>query len=678
VVRESGTTGRAGAAAQRVQTSESRREGSFRPELQGLRAVAVVLVVVYHVWFDRVSGGVDVFFLISGFLLTGQLVRAAERGTLDLRVRWSRMIVRLVPPMAVVLVGTVLAGAVLLPEGRWPQTVREVAAAALFVENWQLAADSVDYAARNNMASVVQHFWSLSIQGQFYVLWPLVVAVVVLSSRGAPHRLRNQLTLATAALFAVSLLHSIVLTATNQPLAYFHTLTRMWEFALGGLLALHLHAVRLSSPMRLALGWVGVAGLLICGAVLPGATVFPGVAALWPTGCAALVLLAGTTGSSRGADRLLGYRPVQYLGDLSYPLFLWHWPVLVLFLVADGREEVGLAAGLGIVAVSLVLAVLTHHLVEKPLQRQRISVRGGYRLGALATAAVLLAAGVWQFDTTRRSAAGAHVAEDLHPGALALASGPVDVAPLRPPPVSVYEDWVRIEQWDCRPMAGFPMDVCAQPVEGEPARRIVVVGDSHIQQLSGVLLPIAQRHNWQLIAMARGACPFSTASEVVADEPDCLAWNTAAADEIVQLRPDTVVTLASRDVRAGLTEQTPPGFVAQWARLDAEGIPVLAVRDNPRFDSSVPECIEQRGRGAPECGMPREAVYSPDPPWTQLADVPANVTFLDIADAVCDPTTCPGELGNVLVYLDDNHLTATYAMSIAPLMEDRVVAAVGS
>ena len=426
---------------------------------------------------------------------------------------------RLVPAMAVVLIATVVASAMLLPEGRWPQTVREVAAAALFLENWQLAADAVDYAARNNMTSVVQHFWSLSIQGQFYLLWPLLVAVIALSSRGAPQRLRRRLTLATAVVFAVSLLHSIALTATNQPLAYFHTLTRLWEFALGGLLALHIDAIRLSHRVRLTLGWVGVVGLLLCGAVLPGAAVFPGVAALWPTGCAALVLLAGVTGSARSADRLLTYRPVQYLGELSYPLFLWHWPILVLYLVSSGREQVGLASGLGIIALSLVLAVLTHHLVEQPLRRKPISIRAGYRLGALATAVVLLAAGVWQLDTIRRAATAEPVGADRHPGAVALASGPVDLAPLQPPPVTVYEDWVRIEHWDCRPMSGFPTNACAQPVEGEPTRRIVVVGDSHIQQLSGALIPIAQRHGWQLTAIVRGACPFSTASEVEPDEP---------------------------------------------------------------------------------------------------------------------------------------------------------------
>jgi peptidoglycan/LPS O-acetylase OafA/YrhL len=175
----------------------------YRAELQGLRALAAALVVVYHVWLNRVSGGVDVFFVISGFLLTGQLSRAAERGVLDLPRRWSRMIVRLVPSTAVILVVTAGAAALMLPEGRWPQTFRELVASALFLENWRLAADSVDYAARSNTASVVQHFWSLSIQGQFFLIWPLLIAAVAIAARGSGPRLRQYLTLVVATVFAL-------------------------------------------------------------------------------------------------------------------------------------------------------------------------------------------------------------------------------------------------------------------------------------------------------------------------------------------------------------------------------------------------------------------------------------------------------------------------------------------
>ncbi len=581
---------------------------------------------------------------------------------------------RLLPSAATVLIATVVAGWLLLPEGRWNQTVREVVAAALFLENWQLAADAVDYAARNNATSVVQHFWSLSIQVQFFVVWPLLVALVAIAARGAAHRMHAYLTLALLGVFAASLTFSITLTLTDQPLAYFHSLTRLWEFALGGLLALWGNRFPWTRGERVGFGWTGVLGLLVCGAVLPVGAVFPGFAALWPTGCAVLVLVAGVTRSRYGADRLLTLRPVQYLGNIGYPLYLWHWPVLILVLAVGDQQRVGFLDGASVIAVSLVLAALTHRYVERPVLSLRMSSLDAFRFGAAALVAVLLAAACWQFAAAQR-AHPATLGDPMHPGALALVDAAPAQAPLLPPPVSVYDDWVRVDTWDCAPMATFASDICTQPVAA-PQRRIVLVGDSHVQQLSGALIPIAQRHGWQLIAILRGACPFSTASEVVPDEPDCLAWNAAAADEIAALRPDAVVTLATRDVRPGRTEQTPPGFVDRWWWLADLGIPVLALRDNPRFDYSVPDCLQQSGREADMCGVDRAAVYPDVPPYALLGDVPPNVTFLDVAGALCDGPRCPAEVGNVMVYLDDNHVSATYSTSMAPLVEEQVLAAV--
>jgi peptidoglycan/LPS O-acetylase OafA/YrhL len=636
-----------------AQRADASARPGYRPELQGLRALAITLVVVYHVWIDRVSGGVDVFLLLTGFLLTGGLVRAAERGALDVRLQWSRTLRRLIPAAAVVLVATALLGVAILPQGRWAQTIREIAAAALFVENWQLAADSVDYAARTNMTSVVQHFWSLSIQGQVFLLWPLLVAVVAVSCVRSPARLRPRMTAALASLFVGSLAYSVELTITNQPLAYFHTLTRLWEFALGGLLALTIDRITFSPRARVAAGWLGVVGLVACGVAIPVADVFPGVAALWPTGCAA-----------------------RYLGDISYSLYLWHWVVLVGYLAVIGEQTVGLGGGAIVILTSLGLAVLTHHLVERPVLRRPADVRTGYRIAATGTAAVLLVAVIWQVVGVRPPEHDAMAGDAAHPGATALRTGAVEPAPLLPPPVSIYDDWVRIEHWDCTSMATFPMNMCTLPVTEPPARRVVLVGDSHVQQLSGAVVPIAQQSNWQLTTIIRGACPFSTASEVVPDEPDCLAWNAAAMDEILAMHPDTVITLASRDARAGLTEQTPPGFVEQWRRLEAAGINVVAVRDTPRFAHSVPDCVQTRPDDHDSCGIARPDVYTPTPPWTQLPDVPSNVTFIDIADAVCDPERCPAVIGNVLVYMDDNHLSATYSTTMAGLLADPLHAAV--
>lgn len=575
------------------------------------------------------------------------------------------------------LVSVAIAGAALLPEGRWAQAIRELLASALFLENWQLAADAVDYGARNDVASVVQHFWSLSVQVQFFAAWPLLVALVVLSTRGQPDRLHARLTLSTLGALVASLSYSIALTDTDQPLAYFHSLTRLWEFALGALLALWIDRIPLAHGVRIALGWAGVVGLLLCGVVLHVGSLFPGYAALWPVACGAVVLLAGRTGSPLGADRLLAARPMRYLGDISFALYLWHWPLLVLYLVTRNREEVGAAGGAAIIGLALVLAVLTHHLVEKPVLARVTAPGGGRRFAATGLVLVLLVAGGWQVALAQRAEQPGTVGDAFHPGAAALAGRNVVSAPLLPAPVSVYDDWVRIERWDCTPLARFPMDRCTRPVDGDPERRIVVVGDSHVQQLTGALIPIADEHRWQLTAIVRGACPFSTASEVAPDEADCLNWGEAAAAEIADLRPDAVVTLATRDVRAGLTEQTPPGFVDRWRLLDELGIPVLAVRDSPRFDYSVPDCVQTDDGDPDRCGVDREVVYPAVPPYAQLADVPSNVSFLDTADAVCDARRCPAVVGNVLVYLDDNHLTASYTASMAGLVQGQVEDALG-
>ncbi|MGQ0573336.1 MAG: acyltransferase family protein [Pseudonocardia sp.] len=626
----------------------------FRPELHGLRALAVALVVVYHVWFDRVSGGVDVFFLLTGFLLVDRLARAAAAGPLPLRRMWARNAARLLPAATTVLLGTLAAAALVLPSGRLVQTLHEVVASLLFVENWQLAADSVDYAARNNTSSVVQHFWSLSIQGQVLVTFPLLVALVATAGRGP--RLRVRLAVCLGALSAASLAFSAALTATDQPLAYFHTLTRLWEFGLGGLLALGIGRIVVGPRVRTALGWAGVLGLVACGAVLQVGTMFPGIAALWPTGCAALVLVAATT-PRWGVDRLLATAPVQYLGELSYTLYLWHWPVLILVLAHTGRSRAGLLTGLAVIVASLAAAALTHHLVER---------RGGRRVALAGLVAVLVAA-TSGFAWTGASTPGPR--DDRHPGALVLAgmAPPAPRVTALPPMTTVYRDWVHTEQWDCVPLVGTDT-ACTQPVADPPQRRIVVVGDSHMQQFVGALEPLARHHGWQLTTMLRGGCPFSAVSELRPEDRACLAFNDAALGEIARLAPDAVVTMATRDVRRGLTEELPAGFIAQWERLAALDLPVVALRDNPRFDQPPPDCLQRRGREAPACGASRAAVYSAQPPWSRAA-VPANVAFVDTADLLCGPDRCPAEVGNVLVYMDDNHLSATFAATLAPVLD---------
>jgi len=686
-----------------------RKGGAYRPELEGLRALAATLVVVYHVWLGRVSGGVDVFFLISGFLITGQVARGYERGERVLARVWSRMARRLLPSVTTVLLAVVGLSLLLLPEDRWFKTIREVAASALFVENWELARDSTDYFAQHDEASVLQHFWSLSVQGQFYLVWPVLIGLVVFAvnrlrlTLGLRLTLRPTLACVLGVVLCCSLAYSVHLTVVDQPLAYFDSLTRAWEFALGGLLALGIDAVVLPHRLRVVAGWVGVAGLASCGLVLEVGRQFPGWAALWPTLSGAAVLLAGVTGSRVGADRLLASRPMRYLGGLGFAWYLWHWPVLVFSLLVRERPEPGLLGGAAVILISLALAAATYRFVEVPLRNPRsvashpaasslsasspsaaaraaasppaaartsTTRRSTIRLLAFTLVPALLAAGGWELLTMHRANNYTLAADDPdHPGARSLEPGFTysgqEKPHLRPAFVRLSQDWGTTQGMTCSMSGrGAGLEVCTSETVGAPNRRVVVVGDSHPTQFLAALRPIAAERNWELIVMSRGGCAFSTDSEIRPGDQACLDWNAAAMNEILADHPDFVFTMATRDLRAGHTERTPPGFVAQWRRLDTENIRVLAVRDNPRFTTSPGACVEAHGADDPRCDTPRSDLLTEEAPYESMSDIPSNVTFLDFSDSYCGPAICPAVVGNVLVYKDDNHVSATYVATM--------------
>jgi hypothetical protein len=465
------------------------------------------------------------------------------------------------------------------------------------------------------------------------------------------------------------------LTVADQALAYFDTLTRAWEFALGGLLALVIDTIVLPRRLRVVAGWVGVAGLASCGLVLEVGREFPGWVALWPTLSAAAVLAAGVTGSRVGADRILASRPMRYLGGLAFGWYLWHWPMLVFFLILRERTEPGLLGGTAVIVGSLGLAALTNRLIEVPLRTPGVGTeRATLRLLAVTLVPVLLAAGGWELVTMHRSNNYTLATDDPdHPGARSLEQGFVyagqDKPRLRPAFARVQQDWGTTQGMNCSESPrGAGLEVCISETSGAPTRRVVLVGDSHPTQFLAALRPIAAERNWELIVMSRGGCAFSTDSEIRAGDQGCLDWNAAAMGEILADHPDFVFTNATRDVRAGLTERTPPGFVAQWRRLEAASIRVLAVRDNPRFATSPAACVEAHGAADPRCSTPRSALFAEEAPYESMPDIPPNVTFLDFSDSYCGPRTCAPVIGNVLVYKDDNHVSATYIATMVPVI----------
>ncbi|KOX10831.1 acyltransferase family protein [Nocardiopsis sp. NRRL B-16309] len=661
--------------------------GGHRPEIDGLRAVAVLLVAAYHVWLGRVSGGVDVFLLLTGFLITGSLVRAATEEGIRYGAFLARLAARLVPTAAVVALATLAATWLLLPETRWREAPGDAVAALLHHTNWRLALGSVDYLARDGDTSPFQHFWSLSVQGQFYLLWPALVAAAVWAARRAGRDPRPVLVGALSGVLVLSLAYSVLMTRADQPWAYFDTGARLWEFALGGLLALLLPVLRparVARVARVALGWTGLAALVLCGALLQVSSVFPGYAALWPTLAAVAVVVAGTSGSALGADRLLTLRPLRYLGSISYALYLWHWPVLVVYLAVTERGLATPVGGAAVLAVSVLLAAATTPVADRVARLGRGGGRRAVVRGAAAALACLLpvlgAAAAWSGQQAAERARWADLLADgsSYPGA--AAGDRVPDLPVYPPLVWAAEDAPVTYADGCnQTTAGTEVITCVYGSR-DPVRTVALVGGSHAAHWFPALEEIADARDWRLVNIVKGACLFTDAPQTYLGEPytACAEWNRGVMAELRELRPDTVFTTGtttSLDGSAGFgEEQVVDGYVDRWRELGDLGIDVVAVRDTPRFGFDVPGCLASSG--PEECAVEPEGSLAAVSPLDGL-DLPPNVTVLDLTDVFCGPDVCRPVIGNVLVYWDASHIGATFMRTLAPELDRRWASAEG-
>lgn len=653
---------------------------AYRPDIDGLRAVSILLVVSYHVWFGRVSGGVDVFLMLSAFFLTrGFLRRMTGPSPVSPLAHLLGVFRRLLPAAAVTLVGILALVRVVYPPTAWRAVWEQTWASLAYVQNWLLAADAVDYYARTEIPSPLQHFWSMSVQGQAFVLWILLLALcqVVVRRRGlSPDRV---VAVVFSAVFAVSFAYSVVHTATAQQSAYFNTGARLWEFAAGSLLVVALPHVRLAAGARAILGWVGLVGLLVLGAVLDVQGGFPGFLALWPILCAAAIVVSGST-DVRGAGpaRLLASRPLQAVGRDAYALYLVHWPVLVTFLVLNERTEVGLVGGAGIVALSLVLARALTWAIDRPVRAWRRGDASPLAPVAVVTAAatvVVLPLGAWQVSTWAEQRAIAARAEALNPGAAvvrdpSLPEPPADAA-LLPLPTLLEEEWVQLENLcagDWTPEEEILVGTCFEaPHVSRASRTIAVIGDSHAQQATGALLPVAEANGWGVVSLVKGGCSMGL------DEPgldeQCDDWRRAAIALVERVVPDAVLTVVTRSDAGEDDETLRPGIEHFLDRMGGAGIEVLAMRDNPRFAFDMYNCVIEADDPL-TCAVPRSASLADHNPAGHLAR--PGVHLLDLTPWICPDDLCAGVIGNVAVYRDDNHLTRLYARTLGPSLAEQL------
>ena len=639
--------------------------------VRGFGGVVVAVLVVQIVVGDAnpTSHAVDVLLALAGFL-TGRSALAAAQGDAGLLPPLVRGLRVLLAPTIGVLAVVLLAAAVALPSSWWPQLQAEAVVSVLFVQNWYAVLLAPATAPNGMLAGPLAHLWLVAVLGQLVVALTLLVGLAGVLARRSGWRRDAVLAVLLLIIAGSSVAWGMIRTADAAPLTALDTAVRAWPFAAGGALALAGGSGLTRSPT-----WAGLLLAVGLGAVAAtlGSALAPAVGVLG----ALAVLHALDHGRPTPLSRVLASTPLRALSSVSIPLYLWVGAVLSFYLLWRERPEVGARGAAGVLGTAVLMAVASVVLGRGWSARRRRRGVGRVRPIGLAVAALVLVTIAWHGASTLLPGAFVDVADRTYPGAAARLPGHPSPppAPVLPGPATRAGDWASAGS-RCRTSAlDAALQICGEPA-ADPTFRVVAVGDSHVEQLLPALRPVIDERRGELVTMLRGACPFSTTSDTVAGDTGCLAWNRAAMAEIQAMRPALVVTLASRDARSAATEETPEGFVDAWRDLDRAGVPVLAVRDNPRLPFSPTDCVDARPADLAGCAAPRAQLVATEPPWARAGPLPSNVGLLDLSDAYCTEVACPAVIGNVLVHLDTNHVSATFGGTLAPFVTPAVLRAV--
>lgn len=679
---------------------------TFRRDIEGLRAIAVLAVLVYHldpVWLPGGFAGVDMFFVISGFLITSHLASEVTRtGRVDLLGFYARRIRRLIPASFVVLVAT-LAGVVLLvPRFEWRQFGIDIAAAGAYVANWVFGGRSVDYLAEDSAESPVQHFWSLSVEEQFYLVWPLAVLLVVLVARRAKLSFRRAALVGAGTILVSSLAFAAVLVSRSDVSVYFSTAARVWELAIGAMCALIVTRVarEWGRWLRNIVVVIGLVGIAFSVAFLNG-TGWPAFPALLPTLSVGAILVAGGSNARYRAECVLEFRPLVWLGGLSYGIYLWHASIIVLARYKWPELSWWMLIGLGF--ASILMAWLSLHAVENPMRYWRwLAAKSarGIALGALCLA-LTVSAGL--------ALAAAGPQNTLAPPADAVPLGAAAL-PERAVPSRDASDWTSGVTWampsphealrdvpaiysrNCQQSASDDDPVKCEFGDLESARVIALVGDSKAAQWTSAIDRFGLEHGYKVVTFTKSSCPLADAPVLLngKDYPSCERWNERVMSELTDLRPQFVVTSQVRGTATSSDGKQTQGamstaLVRTWERLVDSGSRVIVILDTPQPGTNIYECVAENSDELQKCTYDKQAAIKASalpsqlaaaaefaaPVWTPATGsanaIPAPVAAVDFTDVVCpSPASCPPIVGNVLIYRSGSHITDTYVLSMYP------------
>ncbi|MGO8791717.1 MAG: acyltransferase family protein [Terriglobia bacterium] len=654
------------------------KQGSFRPDIEGLRGIAILLVVAYHAGILGFSGGfigVDIFFALSGYLITGLLVKEGQKtGRIGLMNFYARRIRRLLPASSFMLLCTVLVGMVLFPPLAQSLHWKAAAATAAYCSNILFMHQRMDYFAPANYTNPLMHTWSLAVEEQFYLVWPALFVIALRSKN-----FLRFLTIQLVAVSAISLAAGVWLTYIRQPWAFFLSPARAWEFGLGGLASL-LPADFLQRQRKYVgiLGWAGLGAILFATLRFSATTTFPGAAALIPVVGTIAALLPGAVPGNTGVGMLLGRGFLQGVGKLSYSWYLWHWPVLMWATAVD--PEISVAGRLLCAAGSYGIAALTYVLVEKPVRYNSFLVQRPMQ--SLAAGALIGMVGLG-------SALGWHRS--------------IRAAAERPPQKAIFK-----AAKDLPALEGCISDFADARVhecnfgDSGASTDVVLFGDSHAAQWFPALQRVAIEHKFRLTTMLKSSCPTARVSvfnpHLERVEVECSRWRETALLRIAAINPAAVVISHSSMSYVIVPGQNQTGYATssleQWrdgtrstlAEIDSAGIQTLFIRDTPRPGFDVPMCLSRAAHPTLyfgeelSCSLLSDKVL--DQPLYRAEEEAASglrhVQFADLSAEFCGPESCDPIKDGTVVYRDGNHMTATFALRLAPVVAHRLLPLLGS
>jgi peptidoglycan/LPS O-acetylase OafA/YrhL len=631
----------------------------FRPDVEGLRALAIILVIVSHAGFSFLRSGfigVDVFFVLSGYLITSLLIQEiGSTGRLNLVRFYARRARRLLPAAMLLVLVVCAVEAVVVSPYMQLRVLKAAAATIFYSSNLYFAHLGLHYFEQESATSPLLHTWSLAVEEQFYFIWPILLLALA-----RVFKRRTAAILALTAIAAVSFAWCVRLTNIDPVPAFFELPTRVWEFCLGGLIA-YLPVARLAQHRRICswLGAIGLLALLVCAQFIH-ASAFPGYIAAIPALATIALLLAGSAAPVSLIPRLLSASPAQVLGGLSYSLYLWHWPALVIAqqLFPSGTIAIRLAA----IGVAVVLAFVTHRIVENPIRYSPALIsKSGLTLKLAALGAVLCACGLAGWRVGLNHSAQFHKFEQA------------------------AQDVPALYSHGCSPAIPDPKPrLCYFGATDNPQSTVVLFGDSHAAEWFPAVEQIADSEHWKLVTIVKPHCEALMLNDEISAQMErvCDEWRRFAIGQIQQLHPDLVL-VSSASIHPVANGQLVTD-VAVWQRaargtfsaLAQTGAKVRFIRDTPHADYNVLECLAQAewdGRTHCPALISSAALY----PEIYAAEVRGaaglnDVGFIDLSDAICASGQCNLEIGGTVVYRDMDHLTATYNRSLAGLLLQRI------